>query len=119
MGLGTDGTYFGLFLESPWPFVMALTRGLMLAFSSSKTCMPAIWMEKTSFPCLLLCSSLPLLSTLGHIGSGKPCSSPSQGQSSSSWGRRLSLVHVGEAITPCRIVARPTHMRTCLFTPGE
>ena len=21
--LGTDGTYFGLFLESPWPFVMA------------------------------------------------------------------------------------------------
>ena len=117
--LGTDGTYFGLFLESPWPFVMAWTtfgfssllaanntiapntlaiimlvnciaqvclftiyqlffclqfisclfvynssvvclyfsRGLMLVFSSSKTCMPAIWMEKTSFPCLLLCSS--------------------------------------------------------------
>ena len=23
--LGTDGTYFGLFLESPWPFVMAWT----------------------------------------------------------------------------------------------
>ena len=21
--LGTDGTYFGLFLESPWPFVLA------------------------------------------------------------------------------------------------
>ena len=23
--LGTDGTYFGIFLESPWPFVMAWT----------------------------------------------------------------------------------------------
>ena len=27
--LGTDGTYFGIFLESPWPFVMAwITFGI-------------------------------------------------------------------------------------------
>ena len=32
--LGTDGTFFGLFLESPWPFVMAWTT---FGFSSFLT----------------------------------------------------------------------------------
>ena len=39
--LGTDGTYFGLFLESPWPFVMAWTTfGLSALLAANNTIAP-------------------------------------------------------------------------------
>ena len=41
--LGTDGTYFGLFLESPWPFVMAWTTfGFSSLLATDNTIAPGI-----------------------------------------------------------------------------
>ena len=41
--LGTDGTYFGLFLESPWPFVMAWTTfGFSSLLAADNTIAPGI-----------------------------------------------------------------------------
>ena len=52
--LGTDGTYFGLFLESPWPFVMAWTCFGISSVVSSKFTLKTIKNQWSRFKGLLL-----------------------------------------------------------------
>jgi len=52
--LGTDGTYFGLFAESPWPFVMAWTCFGFSSFFAYNNSMEITWREILLFVnCLL------------------------------------------------------------------
>merc|ERR1712117_21492 len=50
--LGTDGTYFGLFLESPWPFVMAWT---CFGFSSFITVNDTVSPDALAIVMLIIC----------------------------------------------------------------
>ena len=50
--MGTDGTYFGIFLESPWPFVMAW---ITFGFSSLLTVNNGIDANALSIVILVIC----------------------------------------------------------------
>merc|ERR1712012_1425175 len=119
--LGTDGTYFGLFLESPWPFVMAWT---CFGFSSFITVNDTVSPDALAIVMLIICiaqgvdAGILIQQNLyaGNMAGKNKFSLPfvvlflALAISSSSGRRPRSGPARGET-TPCRMQARPTPTR--------